>query len=292
MVRHWRFPARRRARTSPTARAFIGNALLAFGVVSALVQFVGQLYPEAIADRGAVTTAALGCCAAWGAFRARPQRLVRHEFGNPPTAVVVKGGDLFAEPGHIVIGFCDTFDTDVEDGVLVNADSTQGQLLDRRYAGDRRHLDAELGTALHGTAPVVRLNRAVKPRGKLSRYPIGTVAVLGSRPRLVFAVAYSRLALDYVAAGGVDELWYSLARLWDAVFRHAQQERVAMPLVGAGLARLGLDDESLLRLVLLSFVAHSRRRRVCRELCVVMRPEAFRRIDMGAVEAFLVSLGR
>ncbi|NUR61231.1 MAG: hypothetical protein HOV87_21605 [Catenulispora sp.] len=264
---------------------------MAFGAVSALVQFVGQLYPEAIADRGAVTTAAIGCCTVWGALRARPRRLVRREFGNPPTTVVIKDGDLFAEPAHLVIGFCDTFDTDVEDGVLVNADSTQGQLLDRRYVGDRHRMDAELGAALHAIAPATRVNRAAKPRGKLTRYPIGTVAVLGSRPRLVFAVAYSRLAPDYVAAGSVDELWYSLARLWDAVFRHAQQERVAMPLVGSGLARLGLDDESLLRLVLLSFVAHSRRRRVCRELCVVLRPEAFRRIDRAEVAAFLDSLG-
>lgn len=276
-------------------RVFAGSVLAAFGGISALVQFVGQLYPGAFPHPGMVTASAVGGCVVWGAARVRPHRQVRREFEQPRMTVAIRAGDLFAEDAHLVVGFADTFDTDTAtdagDGVVVHPGSVQGQLLARRYGGDRERLDGELETALAGTPALGEEDPAVKPLGKLRRYPVGTVAVLGPRPRLVFAVAYSRIGPGYVAASGVEELWQSLGRLWDAVYRHGQQERVVMPLVGSGLARLDLDDETLLRIVVLSFVVRSRRRRVCRELHIVLRPDTFRRLDLTELDAFLKTLG-
>ncbi|MGN5380021.1 macro domain-containing protein [Streptomyces lasalocidi] len=270
---------------------FTGSVLAAFGAVSAVVQFVGQLFPRAVDRPGLVLAASVALCLAWGLARARPQPAVRQEFGRPGMTVVVEEGDLFAQPGHLVVGFTDTFDTLVDDGVVINDTSVQGQLLDRRYGGDTRLLDAALDAALAGVAPVAWESARDKPRGKRARYPIGTVATLGSRPQLVFAVAYSRMGNDCVAASSVHDLWFGLDRLWDAVHRHAQLERVTMPLTGAGLARLhDLDEDSLLRLILLSFVAHSWERTVCRELRVLVRPGELGRIDLPEADAFLATL--
>lgn len=273
-------------------RQFFGSVLIAFGAVSALVQFVGQLFPHAFSEPGFVTIVALAACVAYGAGRSWPKRRLRRTFARPDMSVSIVAGDLFDETGHLVVGFSDTFDTSVAGGAVVNADSVQGQLLRRRYTGDVHRLDRELDARLRETRPVATEHRADKPRGKLDRYELGTVAVLGERPRLIFAVAYSRLGNDCVAESGVEELWFSLHRLWDAVYRHGQHERVAMPLIGDGLSRIDfLDAEMLLRLLLLSFVARSRERRICRELRIVLRPEVFRRIDLREVDAFLSSLG-
>ncbi|MEU8030871.1 macro domain-containing protein [Streptomyces sp. NPDC049099] len=272
-------------------RVFLGNVLAAFGGVSAVVQFAGQLFPRVVSRPGPVLAGSVALCLVWGLARARPQAAVRQEFTRPHMTVVVEEGDLFEQPGHLVVGFTDTFDTLVDDGVVINDDSAQGQLLARRYAGDAHRLDAELAAALDGVAPVARESVRDKPRGKRARYPVGTVAVLGSRPQLVFAVAYSRMGNDCVAASGVQELWLGLDRLWDAVRRNGQLERVTMPLTGAGLARLhDLDEDSLLRLILLSFVVHSWERPVCRELHVVIRPGELRRIDLPETGAFLAGL--
>ncbi|BBA99837.1 hypothetical protein RVR_6633 [Actinacidiphila reveromycinica] len=270
---------------------FLRNAMAAFGGISAVVQFFDQLFPRNFPDPGAVTLVSVALCAAWGLVRARPAPSVRQEFARPAMTVVVEAGDLFDQPGHLVVGFSDTFDTAAADGLLINGSSVQAQLLARRYGGDLGRLDAELGAALAGAAPLSREARERKPLGKLDRYPVGTVAVLGALPRLVFASAYSRIGNDYVAGSSVEEFWYSLNRLWDAVHRHAQHGCVAMPLVGSGLSRLDyLDQESLLRLILLSFVAHSRERAICRELRVVLRPADLARINVPEVEAFLASL--
>lgn len=257
-----------------------------------MVQFVGQLFPRAFADPGPVTMVSLVFCLAYGAFRSWPKQHVRRTFSLPDMSVSIVSGDVFDEPGHLVVGFSDTFDTCVAGGVVVNPDSLQGQLLRRRYNGDAPLLDKELDAGLREARPVAVEDRADKPVGKLTRYKLGTVAVLGERPQLVFAVAYSRISNDCVAESSVEDLWFSLERLWDAIYRHGQHERVALPLIGYGLSRIDfLDAESLLRLLLLSFVTRSRQRRICRELRIVLRPEVFRQIDLREAEAFLGSLG-
>ncbi|MBQ0828868.1 macro domain-containing protein [Streptomyces tagetis] len=262
--------------------------MAAFGGISAVIQFVGQLFPEALPAAAPLTAASVLLCLAWGLVRSRPVVAVRQEFRRPNMAVTVGPGDLFDEPAHLVVGFSDTFDTDVRGGLVISDGSVQGQMLARRYDGDAARLDAELDAALRAARPVARESREDKPHGKRDRYPIGTVAVLGSRPRLVFAVAYSRIGNDLVARSSTEELWLSLNRVWDAVYRHGQLDCVALPLIGSGLSRLhGLDEESLLRLILLSFITRSRERMICRELRVVLRPAELGRIDLAEVSAFL-----
>ncbi|MEV7340670.1 macro domain-containing protein [Streptomyces sp. NPDC093544] len=269
-------------------QVFLRNMMVAFGGISAVLQFVGQFFPRSFPDPGTVTVVSVAACLMWGLGRARPVPRVEQEFRRPDMTVVVEVGDVFDQPAHLVVGFCDTFDTATLDGAVINGGSMQGQLSDRRYGGDVRRLDAELAVALASVTPVVREDREHKPLGKLDRYPLGTVAVLGARPRLVFAVAYSRIGNDCVAASSVEDLWFGLSRLWDALHRHAQLERVAMPLVGSGLSRLDhLDQDSLLRLILMSYIARSREGSVCRELRVVVRPADLERINMREVAAFL-----
>jgi hypothetical protein len=274
------------------ARIFTGNLLAAFGGVSAMVQFFGQLFPGALPHPKIILAGSLCACLGWGVFRAWPRTRVHQRFDYPAMTVTVERGDLFDADSHLVVGFSDTFDTTVDGRGVISSASVQGQLLDRLYHGDKRRLDQELGSALARVPAASAESRQDKARGKLNRYAIGTVAVLGAKPRLVFAVAYSRLGNDLVARSSVEDLWYSLNRLWDAVYRHAEHESVAMPLIGAGLSRLDfLDEESILRLILLSFVTRSRERRLCRDLRIVIRPETLERIDLHEVGAFLRTLG-
>ncbi|GAB3892718.1 hypothetical protein GCM10029964_068000 [Kibdelosporangium lantanae] len=229
-------------------------------------------------------------CLGWAVTRAYPRRRVRGEFPHPGMTIVIEKGDLFDVRGNIVVGFTDTFDTAVD--CPVHAASVQGQLLNRLYGADPAKLDRELAFALRDTPPQSWERRANKPVGNLARYPLGTVAVLRQGSRRVFAVAYSRLGNNGVAQSGVEELWFSLNRLWDAVHRHGPQETITLPLVGTGLARLdGLDANGVLRLVILSFVGRSRERRVCRQLRIIIRPSDLPRIDLAGTTAFLRSLG-
>ncbi|MEV7231029.1 macro domain-containing protein [Polymorphospora sp. NPDC051019] len=217
---------------------------------------------------------------------------LRRDLAALGTAVVVAGGDLFAQEGaHLAVGFSDTFDTDITQDVVISRTSLQGQVLDRLYGGDRTRLDRDLRNALRTVDPVTVESRADKRRGKLARYPVGTVAVLRGSSRQVFAVAYSVMGNDLVARSSLDRLRHSLDNLWDAVDLHGRREPVAVPVMGAGLARVDrIEPATLITMIVESFVRRSRHRPVSRELRVVVRPEDLQRTAMLDVASFLKGL--
>lgn len=63
-------------------------------------------------------------------------------------------------------------------------------------------------------------------------------------------------------------------------------------LVGSELPQISsLDRESLLKMVILSFVANSRQQNVCKNLTIVVHRRDYERIDMLEVRAFRHTVG-
>jgi hypothetical protein len=212
------------------------------------------------------------------------KRLYRKDFASLKTAVIVMTGDLFAQhDANLVAGFCDTFDTDTDRNIIISSESTQGVLLHQVYRGDRDQLDRDLRAALAHVAKVAVEARSVKPRGKLSRYPVGTVATLHHPTRRVFAVAYSRMGNDLMAQSSLPMLQDSLKNLWEAVYLHGQLKTMAMPLIGSGLSRTGAGDEDLLSMIVTSFVTSARECYLGPELRIVIPPAVFDMIDVPGV---------
>jgi hypothetical protein len=75
-----------------------------------------------------------------------PRRSVSRSLSSPNSTIEIKIGDLFDEPGHLVIGANDIFDTEL--GEVIKPSSVQGQFLTRVYHGDQKRLDAEIDAAL------------------------------------------------------------------------------------------------------------------------------------------------
>jgi hypothetical protein len=216
---------------------------------------------------------------------------IRHQLVNPDVSITIGEGDLFDQDTHIAVGFSDTFDTSITGNQIINATSLQGQLLTREYHGDEALLDAELAAALAPVSVASVESRADKPHGKLPRYPLGTVAVLGPPDRLIFAVAYGRMGNDLIVRSSTDDMWYCYTRLWEAAYRHGQRGALSVPLMGAGLARVDtLGRSNLTQLILLSFLAYSRARIICHELRILMRPSDIQRIDTASLQVFLRTL--
>jgi hypothetical protein len=279
----------RQAVTSPPGRRVLAaQSLVAFGVISGGIQFLAALY-RSFPPYPAVTFAAtVAFCAAWGFLRAFPRFALRHRMASADITLRIVVGDLFAQETHIAVGFSDTFDTATGGDRVIHSFSVQGQLLHRVYGDDQQRLDRELSAALSGVKPVMKESRADKPHGKLTRYQIGTVAVLGEPRQHVFAVAYGRMGNDTTVRAPVEDLWYCFSQLWETICRKGQRGPVSVPLMGSGLARVdSLDHENLLRLMLLSFAAYSRIELVCHELRIIIRPEDIARIDLIRLREFL-----
>jgi hypothetical protein len=213
------------------------------------------------------------------------KKVIREDFTDPDIAVVVMAGDLFAqEDANLVVGFCDTFDTDTDRSIVISSESTQGLLLHRLYGGDRAQLDRDLKGALSRVPKASVESRSAKRLGKLTRYPLGTVATLHHSNRRVFGLAYSRMGNNLVAQSSLPALRTSLENLWEAAYLHGQLKPVAMPLIGSGLSRVHearYDD--LLALIVSSFTASSRRRYICPELRVIIPEPAIEKIRIAEI---------
>jgi antiphage defense system Thoeris ThsA-like protein len=285
---------RRRRRTIWTVRGAVSlgriavHLVLAFGALSAIVSAVDIVFGSTIRGSWTTTAVLLASSLGWGLIGSQLRRGVRRTFKHPATRIQVVVGNLFDQPGQLVIGFTDTFDTDTTDDRIINMRSLQGQLLHRLYGGERDRLDRDLTEALSGQTPHIVESVTDKRIGKRERYRVGTVAVLPVGRTRVYCSAYSVMGNDLVARSTIDDLWTSLGLLWTAVAEHGQLAALAMPIVGSELARIDLlDRENLLKLIMLSYIIRSRQSLFCKELTVVVHPNDLAEVDMTQIAAFL-----
>jgi hypothetical protein len=264
--------------------------LAALGLLAGIVGLIAALFPsQIVADRWWYLALMLLLSLGYATTRAWPHMRYSRDFPVPDTEVAIVVGDLFEQEGHLVIGMSDTFDTETPD--LIKARSIQGQLLSRVYQGDRNKLDRDLSVALRGIAVVSTERRQDKRSGKLKRYAMGTVAVLGTVQQHYFCVAYSRMSNQNVAQSSVSDLWLSLSNVWQAVREKGQRETVSIPIVGSDLARLSnqLSRADFVRLILLSFLTASRQHVVTSHLRIIIHPKDAERLDLRELADFLAA---
>jgi Domain of unknown function (DUF6430)/Bacterial transcriptional activator domain len=218
--------------------------------------------------------------------------VLRRELPGLGVTLLVRQGDLFEQrDANLAIGFGDTFDTDVTDDVVISRESVQGQLLTEVYGGDRGRLDADLRRGLRGVTPLSQASRHDKPKGKRKRYAVGTVVPVPLNGRRVFAFVHCRQDLDLTTHTTAAELRYSLDQLWRSVRVQGLLKPVAIPLVGAGLARAtGLTREQLMIMIIDTFIASCRDSASTRELRIVIRPPDLGRLGMPEVARFVEAL--
>lgn len=215
-----------------------------------------------------------------------PRKLICRSLSSPDSTIEIKVGDLFDEPGHLVIGTNDVFDTEL--GEVIKASSVQGQFLTKIYCGDQRLLDAEIDAALD--AYIADKKRELnKRKGKVWRYPLGTTLVLGFLEKRFFLNAYGYMGSDLRVQSTADDIWNSLSRLWEQVRLKGHGGEVSIPVIGSDLARTNLPRMTLTKLIVISFIAASKKDFVTKKLTVVIHPKDLDSVDLYALEDFLDS---
>lgn len=271
-----------------TARQFGRSFLSGLGLIAGISGLGSGLFPDLAKRYGVpLLIAALALALAYALWASYPRLQYTRGFAMPRTEISIVVGDLFAQDGHLVIGMTDTFDT--ETPTIISEQALQGQLLSREYKGDLAALDADLAGALATTPVVATESRQAKPLGKLDRYPIGTVAVLGSPQRKYYGLAYSTMSNTCVAESSVTNIWNSLMKLWPVVRDTADLGTVSITAMGMGLARLSgrIAQADVVRLIIISFLTASRETVVASRLRIVLSPEAAEHTDLNALRDYL-----
>lgn len=265
----------------------IGRSFLSiFGLLWLLIEPGALFFPENLnfGWLGYLGLAALSLAIA--VIQCFPRISVCQALSSPDSVVEIKIGDLFNESGHLVIGANDVFDTEL--GEVIKPSSVQGQFLTRIYKNNRTKLDTDIEKTLQGYQ-AQRIKETNKLKGKSWRYPIGTTIALGSPDKRYFWTAYGYMGNDLKVQSNADYIWNSLSRLWEEVRRKGHAMDVAIPVIGADLARTNLPRMALAKLIILSFVVASKKEFVTRKLTLVIYPRDLENTDFYVLEDFLKS---
>lgn len=268
-------------------RHCIAKALACGGAFSALVQFFLIFSPKA-ADLIQGFWPMIGICIvclAGGAILSWPRPLEEF-YSTANTTIKIVKGDILNERGHLVIGVCDTFDTGPPP--IISQNSLLGQTLTRLFNGDIQRLDLLISNALTG----IPVTGTIAKPGKTDRYPLGTVAVVRHDPRLIFFTAYCEMNQRNEANATIDGVWKSLLSLWDSLSAFGNHGAISIPVVGGGQSRIAqiLPAQDSIRLIILSYIFESRKRRISQELRIVVSPNEYDRLDRLELRSFLASL--
>lgn len=263
-----------------------GEFFAAAGILAVLLDIITIQFPNSFSYGwpGLLITLVLGIAVAL--FRAFPRQSFSVAFSQPDMKITMRVGDLFQQDGHLVIGFCDTFDTEI--GNIISSSSVQGQFLMKIYDNNRTRLDHDLDAALPTE------NFQVDPTrlsGKNKRYPIGTTAVLSGQGRKFFCCAYSKMGDSFKVSSGINNLWDALQNLWQKIRVEGEQKSIIIPVIGSNLARVpGVSHSLLIKLIILSYVVNSRMEPIAKELKVVIHNADAEKVNFLEIKDFINSL--
>lgn len=267
-------------------RRFLTYSFACVGAIAVALGIINILFPNKLAAQGTLWSfGILIASVTYGLIRSWP-RPIEQFYSLPNTIIRVVKGDLLEETGHLVIGACDTFDTQPPN--IIARDSLQGQALDRLFGGDVAELDRRISEALSTHTHVGTIEKS----GKRLRYELGTIAVLKESGRKIFFVAYSWMDQQNQARSTPDSIWKSLLNLWEEVSRHGNGGCVSIPVIGGGQSRMAqiLPAQDSIRFIVLSFMFASRKEKICDELRIVVRTADYNRLDRLELQSFLSAL--
>lgn len=216
-----------------------------------------------------------------------PRAIVKHRFSHNDVTIRIVKGDVLKADNNIVIGFCDTFDTQI--GKIIKANSLQGQFQSQVFNGDAAALDECLGDLLAEELKFA-IHDPDKLHGKKLRFPVGTVLTLTHGKRyflLVYSIMGNDLACIPTTPENVTNALYSL---WAKVRCNGQHDPVSIPVIASDAARSGLSRAVLIKLILLTFYTAHEANPITKALDIYVHPNDIEHVDFNAIETFITSI--
>lgn len=209
-------------------------------------------------------------------FTRRPVSRVSYKVPKKDYIFVVKIGDLFKEPGEIIISSNSTFDTDMSTGLIATS-SLQGQVATRYFNAQTAEIDRQLDESLAREHFELNEHRP----GKKKQYPIGTVARVSAHGKNFYFVAMSHMNADGTAESDVRMLDQALERLWENMARKAELGDIVMPLMGTGRGRVPAPRKKIIERIAQSFADAAQEKTFSNKLTIMVSPEDASRFSLN-----------
>ncbi len=203
----------------------------------------------------------------WVIMTRRPVSRVTYKVPKRDIKFEVKIGDIFAEPGDIIVSTSTTFDTDIASG-LISPESLQGQVALRFFQGNTTLIDQQLDASL---ANISFTDNANAP-GKKREYPIGTVAKVSTGNKTFYFLAMSRLNASGTAGTTLHDVENALEKLWVYVGDNGNLADLTIPLIGTGRGRIDTSRKKMTEKIAQSFADAAKNKLFSNKLTIMIHP--------------------
>lgn len=213
-------------------------------------------------------------------FWAYPPARIGLNVANTTVAIDVLFGDIFEREGYVAIPANEFFDSEI--GLPVSRRSLHGIVIERFFGGHASAFDSELVDDL-SSVPSTYVHR---PQGKQLKFPIGTCAHVSTTEKnfLLFAMCTTDIT-TCKATATVPCFVESIEGLCAKSRIILGGENLLVPLAGSGTSGLGLDPQSLLRLILLVLTNESKKQQFAQKIEVVIHPNWYDQIDLQSIKS-------
>jgi hypothetical protein len=204
---------------------------------------------------------------------------IKIKLANSDTTIEVLFGDLFVQDGVRAIAVNEFFDSAL--GKPVSEKSLHGFFLSKCFGGYPqafdKQVDEQLANEPHEEVP--------RTEGKTKKYNIGATAMLtADKDRyLVFALTHTDVA-NCMATADVTMMWIALHHVWQRARAECGGNPLNLPLVGGGLAKIGLPTRDLLNLIILAAITETKEKAITQRIRIVLHRDRFEDLDLRDVE--------
>lgn len=199
--------------------------------------------------------------------------------------IKISTSDIFRAKGNIIIGSCDTFDTELGD--IINPKSLIGQLQTIVFNSNRNDLDSDLEKALTNYNYV---EDSLKTFGKNKRYPLGTTPFIKKNGNLYFLLAFCSMKTNIMRVStDVNSLWDTLLMCWKAVRDHGSHNDIHIPVIGSKFARTGISYNLLIQLIIMTYLFASKEEAITGNLTIHVHKGDYDNVDFISLKNWLKS---
>jgi hypothetical protein len=257
----------------------ITTSFVAYSVLWTIIESSSAFFPNHKPEGWKYYTAMIVAGAIYGVYQTTPRQTTRLRMKSINATVEVSFGDIFQSPYYKVIPVNEFFDGEL--GGHVSERSIHGQFIKQYFSGHPLPFNTLVEIELKG----ITSKKIPRTSGKTEQYPIGTTPVIQVQNDRFFlpAVAYTNLT-TLKAYCDVPTLWQALAGLWSSVRNNAGGAPVTLPLIGGGLAGVGIPPQQLLHLIILSFVTACKMTPIVSPAHIILPYSLFDEIDLETLE--------
>jgi Domain of unknown function (DUF6430) len=185
------------------------------------------------------------------------------------TKIFVEFGDLFSKEGWKAIAVSDFFDSQVDED-LVSSKSLHGISIKRFWPHNEEDWQKQINLSLTG----VDFKKEARTKGNKKRYPIGSAATATTTDQKFLFVALGKAdSSNNVTTASAESLICAVRGMLKKARAVCSYEPLWIPLMGSGLARVGIKSSVLVDLILAAIHEESRLGKVTGKISIVLPPE-------------------